>query len=154
MKVGDYCKQGVVTVTSTADVAEVARLMRDEHVGFLVVVAGDDPQRTPIGVITDRDIVVEVLARDVDPRQVTASDIMSAKPLIATESDDLNEVIQGMRIAGVRRMPVMALSGSLMGVIALDDALDVVTGLMCDICGSVRNEQRQERRLRPGDPPT
>jgi CBS domain-containing protein len=148
MRVGDYCKHGVVTVSTTADVAEMARTMRDEHVGFLVVVAEGDPTRRPLGVVTDRDIVLQVCAREVDPHSVTAADVMSRQPLVASETDDLNEVLQAMRVAGFRRIPVLASSGSLTGIIAIDDAVDVVAGLLCDISGSIRNEQRQERRLR------
>lgn len=150
MIVGDYCRHGVVTVASTADVVETARLMRDEHVGFLVVQKEGDPQRTPLGVVTDRDIVLQVIAREIDPRSVTAADIMTGKPLLANEKDDLNEVVQAMRIAGIRRIPVLTEAGSLTGVIAMDDALEVVAGLLGDVCGSIRNEQSQERRLRPG----
>ena len=148
MRVGDYCKHGVVTVTTTADVTEIAQTMRDEHVGFLVVVEDGDPQRKPQGVVTDRDIVLEVCARDVDPHSVTAADIMSRKPLVVHENDDLNEVVQAMRISGFRRVPVLAQEGALTGVIAMDDAIEVVAGFLGDICGSIRNEQRQERRIR------
>jgi len=148
MKVGEYCKHGVVTVSSTADIVEVAKTMRDEHVGFLVVVNDGDPQRKPVGVLTDRDIVLQVCAQEVDPHSVTAADVMSNKPLVASESDDLNEVMQAMRIAGFRRVPVLTNAGSLTGVIAMDDTVDIVAGLMCDIAGSIRNEQRQERRVR------
>jgi CBS domain-containing protein len=148
MRVGDYCKHGVVTVSGTADIAEVARTMRDEHVGFLVVLDEGDPIRRPLGVVTDRDVVLQVCAREIDPHAVTAADIMSRQPLVATETDDLNEVLQAMRIAGFRRVPVLTSAGALTGVIAIDDAIDVVAGLLCDISGSIRNEQRQERRLR------
>jgi CBS domain-containing protein len=150
MRVGDYCKHGVVTVYATADVAEVARTMREEHVGFLVVVNEGDTSREPLGVITDRDVVLQVCARDVDPHAATAADIMSRKPLVANEADDLNEALQAMRIAGFRRVPVLTASGALTGVIAIDDVVEVVAGLVCDIAGSIRNEQRQERRLRAG----
>jgi CBS domain-containing protein len=73
---------------------------------------------------------------------------MSRNPLTAREDDDFNELLQGMRLAGIRRVPVLNASDVLVGVVALDDALDVVAGLICDMCGSVRNEVRQERRLR------
>jgi CBS domain-containing protein len=148
MKVGDYCKHGVVTVTTGADIAEVARTMRDEHVGFMIVVEEGDPQRRPVGVITDRDLVLQICARDVDLHAVTAADVMSRKPLVACESDDLNEALQAMRLAGFRRVPVVTQEGALTGVIAIDDVLDVVAGLLADICGSIRNEQRLERRRR------
>jgi CBS domain-containing protein len=147
MRVGDYCKHGVVTVDANADVVEVARTMRDEHVGFVVVLDEGDQNGVPKGVITDRDIVLKVCAREVDGHSVTARDIMSRDPLTARVTDDLNEVIQGMRVAGFRRVPVLTADGKLTGIIAIDDAIDVIAGLLCDVCGSIRNEQRQERRL-------
>jgi len=145
MRVGDFCKHGVVTVCTTADIVEVAQTMRDEHVGFVVVVQEGDASRTPQGVISDRDIVLSVSAREVNPRAVTAADIMSPKPLVACETDDLNEVVQAMRIAGFRRVPVLTRAGVLTGVIAIDDAIEVIAGMLVDVCGSIRNEQRQER---------
>lgn len=148
MRAGDYCKHGVITVQSSADIAEAARIMREEHIGFLVVVEAGDAQRKPVGVLTDRDIVVQVTACGVDPATLAVADVMIRRPLVATETDDLNEVIQGMRIAGVRRMPVLTSEGALTGVIAMDDILEVLAGLACDMCGAVRSEQRQERRSR------
>lgn len=148
MRVGDYCKHGVVTVDPETDCAGIARLMRDEHVGFLVVMRKGDPNRKPLGVVTDRDLVLQVCARDVDMHCVTAADVMSRDPLIARENDDMNDLMQAIRIAGFRRVPVVNDNGALTGIIAMDDAIDVVAGLLCDISGSIRNEQRQERRLR------
>jgi Mg/Co/Ni transporter MgtE len=75
---------------------------------------------------------------------------MSRDPLVAREDDDLNDVLQAMRLDGFRRVPVITGEGALAGVIAVDDAVDIVAGLLCDISGSIRNEQRQERRRRTG----
>lgn len=150
MRVGDYCKHGVVTVDTSADCVAIAKLMRDEHVGFLVVVQEGDPRRKPLGVVTDRDLVLQVCARDVDLRGVTAADVMSRDPLIAREGDDLNDLMQAMQMAGFRRVPVVNANGALTGIIAMDDAIDVIARLLCNICGSIRNEQSQERRLRRG----
>lgn len=150
MRVGDFCKHGVVTVDPSADCVAIAKLMRDEHVGFLIVVQDGDQNRKPLGVVTDRDLVLQVCARDVDMHGVTASDVMSRNPLIAREHDDLNDLMQAMRIAGFRRVPVVNANGALTGIISIDDAIDVIAGLLCDVSGSIRNEQRQERRLRNG----
>lgn len=152
MRVGDYCKHDVVTVDADSDIVEAASLMRNEHVGLLVVFATGDTTRKPLGVLTDRDIVVQVTARGVDPHKVTVADIMSRKPIVAVEADDLNEAVQGMRISGVRRIPVVKHDGSLTGILAMDDVLEVLTGMLCDVSGTVRNEQRQERRLRVDAP--
>ena len=150
MKVGDYCKHGVVTIPMDADIVQAASTMRSEHVGFLVVIEAGDVKRRPVGVLTDRDITVQVVAAAMDPRAVTVADVMSRKPILALETDDLNEAAQGMRIAGVRRMPVVTSSGALTGVLALDDILQVIAGMACDVYGTVRSERCQEQRLRTG----
>lgn len=150
MKVGEYCKKAVVAIAASSDAAAAAKLMREEHVGFLVVHQEGDPLQKPVGVLTDRDLVLGVMARDVDPHAITVDDVMSRQPLTANETDELGDMLQGMRVVGIRRVPVVDARGALTGVMAIDDAIDVVTGLMCDIAGSIKSEQRQEWRTRAG----
>jgi CBS domain-containing protein len=150
MKVGEYCKKAVVAIASNADAAEAAKLMRMQHVGFLIVHLEGDVLRKPVGVLTDRDLVVGVMARDVDPHAVTVDDIMSRQPLTANEGDQLNDLLQGLRLAGFRRAPVVDARGALTGIMTIDDAIEVITGLMCDVAGSIKSELRQERRRRTG----
>lgn len=150
MKVGQYCKRAVVAINSRADAASAAKLMRSEHVGFLIVYRDGDELQRPVGVLTDRDLVLAVMARDVDSHAVTAEDVMTRQPLIASETDELSEMLQAMRLAGIRRVPVVDVRGALVGIIAIDDAIEVITGLMCDIAGSIKSEQRQEWRARTG----
>ncbi len=148
MKVGDYSQKEVVTIGPAADISEVSRLMRDRHVGFVIVVEQEGVRRVPIGVITDRDVVVQVNARDVDQHAITVRDVMTRDPLVAQESDDFRDLLQSMRGKGVRRVPVTDVAGSLTGVIASDDALDAITAMMCELSGSIHQEQRSERRIR------
>jgi Predicted signal-transduction protein containing cAMP-binding and CBS domains len=150
MKVGEYCKRAVVAINGKADAAAAAQLMRNEHVGFLIVYRDGDELQRPVGVLTDRDLVLAVMARDVDAHTVTVEDVMTRQPLIANESDELSDLLQAMRMAGIRRVPVVDVRGALVGIIAIDDAIDVITGLMCDISGSIKHEQRQEWRARTG----
>jgi len=150
MKVGQYCKRAVVAIASSADAAEAAKLMRAEHVGFLIVYREGDELQRPVGVLTDRDLVLGVMARDVDPHSVTVDDVMTRQPLIANESDEFGDMLQAMRMTGVRRVPVVDVRGALIGIRAIDDAIDVITGLMCDLAGSIKSEQRQEWRARAG----
>jgi CBS domain-containing protein len=150
MKVGQYCKRSVVAIADNADVIDVAQLMRERHIGFIVVYEHGDDIRRPIGVLTDRDIVLGVVAKDIDPHSVTAKDAMTRQPLVANESDDLGDALQAMRMAGIRRVPVVDERGALTGVIALDDAIELITELLCDISGSIKSEQRQEWRARAG----
>jgi CBS domain-containing protein len=150
MKIGEYCKRAVITIASNADAADAAKLMREAHVGFLVVHREGDQLHKPVGVLTDRDLVLGVLARDVDPHSVTVDDVMTRQPLIANETDELNDLVEAMRRAGIRRVPVVDVRGAVTGIIAIDDVIDVITGLMCDISGSIKSEQRQEWRARAG----
>jgi predicted transcriptional regulator len=144
MKVGDICKRAVISTENSTDITAAAELMREHHVGFLIVYKSGDELRRPIGVLTDRDIVIEVVAKKVDPASLKVDDLMTRQPLVANESEQLGDVLQAMRMAGIRRVPVVDTRGALTGVIAIDDAFDVITGFMCDITGSVKNEQRQE----------
>jgi predicted transcriptional regulator len=148
MKVGDCCKRAVIAIDSKADAAKAAKRMREEHVGFLVVYRDGDELQKPIGVLTDRDLVLAVVARDIDPHAVTTADVMTCSPLLANETDELGDMLQGMRVAGVRRVPVVDARGALTGIFALDDAIDLLAGFVCDVAGSIKSEQRREWRAR------
>jgi predicted transcriptional regulator len=150
MKVGDICKRAVVSIDNSMDISAAAELMRQHHAGLLIVYKSGDELRRPIGVLTDRDIVIEAIAKKVDPASLKVDDLMTRQPLVANESEQLGDVLQAMRMAGIRRVPVVDTRGALTGVIAIDDAFDVITGFMCDITGSVKNEQRKEWHSRAG----
>lgn len=150
MKVGEHCNRYIVAIKPDAGLAEAAELMREKHVGFLVVVDESEPwRRRPLGVLTDRDIVVQVFAPGADLQSLSVADVMTRDPVLASEQDDLGELLTRLREAGVRRAPVVDANGGLVGVIAMDDAIELVTNLLCDISGLIRQEQRVERRHRP-----
>lgn len=148
MNVGQCCKHSVWAIGSRADIVEAAKLMRGHHVGFLVVYQDGDPLRKPIGVLTDRDLVLQVMAREADAHSVTAGDVMTQHPMIAMEHDDIGDLVQAMRLAGIRRVPVVDSRGALVGIIAMDDLIDVVASLLNELAGSIKSEQRQEWRAR------
>ena len=122
--------------------------MRDQHVGFLVVYREGDDLRRPMGVLTDRDIVLEVTACGVDPSSVTVEDVMTRERLVARDGDELSDALQTMRQAGVRRLPVIDLRGALVGILVMDDVIGVVAAMIHDMAGSIRNEERREWRSR------
>jgi len=150
MRIGSHCKRDVVVVSPDVSLADAARLMRDRHVGCLIATQMQDGVRTPVGMLTDRDIVVQVIARDVDPRGLTVGDVMTREPVVAAEGDDMSVVLQHLRNAGLRRVPVVDESGALTGVFALDDAINLVSGLLDDIAGAVGRQPLIERQLHPG----
>jgi CBS domain-containing protein len=103
----------------------------------------------PVGVLTDRDIVVTVLAKDANPQALRVGDIMTRGPLVVGESSPVASALKEMRRIGVRRVPVVGRIGELVGVLSLDDILDSLAGELLDVAGSVRNEQLIENSLRP-----
>lgn len=147
MNAGSVCKRGVVTVTPTDDLIAAAHVMREKHVGYLIV-SDTSPSRRVIGVLTDRDIVVAVLAQEVDARALKVGDVMTRNPLVIDEAQSIEAVLRHMREAGVRRVPVVDRSGALTGVLSIDDVLEQIAEQLINIAGSIRNEQRMERAVR------
>jgi CBS domain-containing protein len=151
MNVGKTCRQTVVTVRPFDELTAAARLMRENHIGYLVVVEPDPGGTTvkPVGVLTDRDIVVAVVARETDPRSLRVGDVMTRQPVVAAEGDSIATALQEMRRIGVRRLPVVGRRGQLVGVLSLDDVLDGLAADLQSVAGSIRREQQIESALRP-----
>ena len=151
MTVGKICKRQVITVTPETDLVATAELMREKHIGFIVVVESEPHAQfgRPVGVLTDRDIVVAVVARGADPKLLTAGDVMSREPALVDESDSVDQALRTMRRMGVRRLPVVGSRGLVTGILSLDDILDVLAAAIGELSGAVRNEQRIEGVLRP-----
>ncbi len=124
MKVGELCNREVVIAQREQTIKEVAKLMRTKHVGSVVVVEGSPACARPVGIITDRDLVVEIMAQDVDEEKVTVGDIMASDLLLAREDDSVADTIRLMRSRGVRRVPVVSEQGWLAGILAADDFLE------------------------------
>jgi CBS domain-containing protein len=148
MSVGSICTRHVFSIDASADAAQAAKAMRDYHVGFLVVTTKKDGHEIPIGVLTDRDIVLEVVAQRIDPQAVAAKDIMTTKPVVVREQAPLHETLLQMRAAGVRRVPVQDAYGKLVGVLSLDDVVGFLNELVQDVAGTIDREQSVETRLR------
>jgi CBS domain-containing protein len=151
MDIGKICNRNVVTVLEADELTRAARLMRERHIGYLVVVRPRliDGTSTPVGVITDRDIVVAVVAKEADPRTLKVGDVMTRQPAVVEEGTSVSTALQLMRRIGVRRLPVIGSGGMLVGVLSLDDMLDTLAGELMDIAGSIRHEIRMEDALRP-----
>jgi CBS domain-containing protein len=151
MQVGTLCQRLVFTVCQSDEISRAAQVMREKHVGYLVVVE-PNPVRgipRPVGVLTDRDIVVSVVAREVDPKTVRVGDIMTANPVLATEWESMEAALQKMRQFGVRRLPVVNGYRELVGVLAIDDVLKVIAGDAQDVVCTIRGGRRLEGESRP-----
>jgi CBS domain-containing protein len=150
MYVAQLCSRNAATIRPFDEVITAARLMRERHVGYLVVVEPDQSGAGafPVGVLTDRDIVIGVVARGVDPGALTVGDIMTAKPVVVSELASVESAVQEMRRIGVRRLPVVDSQGELRGVLSLDDVLDAVSSELRNLAVAVRNGQKIEGDLR------
>ena len=133
MDVREVCKQVVVFVYRSMALNEAARLMRDHHVGSLVVVEERDAGKSPIGMLTDRDIAIGVVARDLDPRTLAVSEVMTTDVVSVRDDDSVLDVLALMRRRGVRRVPVVTRAGLLVGIVTLDDLLHIVVAQLDDL---------------------
>lgn len=144
MPVGEICNREVVIVQAGKSALEAAQLMRQHHVGDVVVVEERGGFRVPVGIVTDRDLVVEVVAPGLDPSVITVGDIMVPELATVTENIGVFEAIQYMRTKGVRRLPVVGGNGGLIGILAVDDLLELLADELLLLAKLVKREQKKE----------
>lgn len=143
MKTGDICKRQVVVATRATPLVDIAKLMRKGHVGSVVIV-DDLDARQPVGIVTDRDLVVEVIAPGLDARTITAADVMTASPAVTRRDDDALWALKVMRDRGIRRLPVVDEAGALCGIVSLDDLVEHVGVALGDIVQALGTERNVE----------
>ena len=148
MSVGEYCNRDVVVIEKTESVREAINLMRKNHVGDVVVVEMQENASIPLGILTDRDIVVEILAEDVDLNAVNVGDVMSDQLVTINEDTKLLDAIKQMRIKGVRRLPVVNELGELQGILSVDDLLELIVEQLSDVVALVSKEIINEVKSR------
>lgn len=146
---GELCIRTVVVAHRSLPLDDAARLMRTHHVGCLVVVEDTALGRVPVGLLTDRDIVTAVVARDVDPRTLRVEDMMSSHPVTVLEVDSLLDALAAMQRAGVRRVPVVDPQGVLQGVLSLDDVIELVGEQLHRLVQVLASARRIEPLRRP-----
>lgn len=149
MTIREICNREMITIQRDATVLEAAKLMRKFHVGAIIVIDKIDGRTIPVGVVTDRDLVVEVLATELDESVITVGDIMAAEVFTLKESTSTSEAIQLMRRKTIRRLPVVDEDGGLIGILTLDDILELLSEELLDLAKLVRYEQKKEIRHRP-----
>lgn len=149
MKVRDFCSAQVVTVEPQASLREAALLMRNRHVGALVVVERKGGVERPVGLLTDRDIVVAVIAvPGARPEGIRAVDAMS-QPLVAVREDDnVFEAVEIMQQKAVRRLPVVGADGALRGIVTADDVLRVLSAELGNLAETLRWGRKRELEQR------
>ena len=148
MKLKELCTPDVVYCTAQISALHAARLMRERHVGDLVVIDESEDTHAPIGIVTDRDIVVEVLAKDLDPATTRVGQIMRVPLVIGRMSEEAESALERMRAHGVRRVPVLDDTEQLAGILSLDDLLKRLAADAAVLADIVTREQDREHRLR------
>lgn len=124
MSLERFCRKPVVTLLPGQTVRDAALRMRDQHVGAVVVVQ----EGCPVGILTDRDIVLRVILESRDPATTPVHDIMSPSVVVARSDDRIDTAVNAIREAGVRRLPIVDEKGVVVGIVTLDDLFVLVAG--------------------------
>ena len=138
----------MVFVSKDNTVVEAAKLMREHHLGALVVTESEEGRPRPLAVLTDRDIVVEIIAEDLKPENLLVGDVMSFELATIGEDDGISEAIKMMKGRGVRRIPVLNSAGDLVGIFAVDDVIELLAEELSDVAQLLGHEQERERASR------
>ena len=144
MAIGDICVREVLVTERETTAQEAAKLMRQYHVGDLVVVDATSGRRVPVGIVTDRDIVISVVATGLDPKIFTLGDLLTREVVIGRADEGIFETIQRMRRNGVRRMPVVDAQDSLVGIVSVDDLIQLLAAEMTELSKLISREQARE----------
>ena len=148
LNAGEICNRIVTVATRRMTVVQAAQRMREQHVGCLVVIDEAGAGRMVAGILTDRDIVTSVVAKAVDANRLTVEDVMTAEVVMALEQDSLADLLAMMRRKGIRRIPVATPEGVLLGLVTMDDVLEILAEQLRSVVLAIESEQVRERRLR------
>lgn len=149
MTVGKFCNREVIIAEKGSTIAEIAKLMRQHHVGDVVIVETNGDRAKPVGILTDRDIVIELIACDVPLDSVSAGDIMSHDLVTVREENSIWDTLRHMRTKGIRRIPVVNDTGELEGILSVDDLLELFAEELNMIAEVPFREQLAETTIRP-----
>ena len=149
MTIGEICNREVIVIQRDETAQEAAKLMRQFHVGAVIVIDKPNGRAVPVGMVTDRDLIVEVMATELDETVITVGDIMVPDIFTVKENTEMHEAIELMRRKTIRRLPVVDDAGELIGILTLDDALQWLSESLLDLAKLVKYEQKKEVRHRP-----
>lgn len=147
--VSDLAIHEVVTTARSTPLNAAARLMRDRHVGCLVVVDDLPEGRITVGLLTDRDIVTAVVAKDVESTLLRVGEVMSEDVTTIGAHASLHHAITLMRHRNVRRMPVVDERGFLTGLLSIDDLFGLLAGELQSLAEVLTQQRKVEQVIRP-----
>lgn len=148
MPIGEICNRDVIILRREDTVLDAAKTMRQHHVGDVVVVEERDGVRIPVGIVTDRDLVVEIMATELDQAVITVGDIMEPELVSVKESVGIFEAVQYMRSKTIRRLPIVDENGALVGILTIDDLLELLSEELLALAKLVSYQRQKETRRR------
>jgi CBS domain-containing protein len=148
VSIKQVCNQEVVTAGRGITARAAAQLMREHHVGSLVVVNDAEERRSPVGMVTDRDIVVAVVALGLDAEAIRVEDVMSGELLAVDEDAGISETLELMHLRGVRRLPVTREGGELVGIVTADDLFALLSEEMASLSKIILRGRKREIETR------
>lgn len=149
MVIKHICSKQVITIDRDRTLMEAAHRMRESHVRDLVVVETRANKEIPIGILTDRDIVIAVVADSIDRfHAILVGDVMSFELVTAREDESLTDVLERMGTTGIRHIPVVNSNGELTGLLSFDDVICLIASLMRDLATLIASEQEREKEER------
>lgn len=148
MQVGEICTREVICASAETTIAAAAKLMRQYHIGDVIVTREESGRRIPLGIVTDRDVVLGVVAPELNPSTLTVGDIMGPDLVTAPETEDVFDAVQRMRNKGVRRIPIVQEDGGLAGILSIDDVIEILAEEMNQLARLISREQLHEQETR------
>jgi CBS domain-containing protein len=149
MTIGSICKRNVAVAPKGESVVDAAKRMRMMHVGTVIVVEEREGRQVPIGILTDRDIVLSIVASDAEHLPfLSIADAMSDDLLTASEETSLVDALKLMQERGVRRLPVVDHSGAVAGIVTADDVIRFLADELGEVAKLLNREEQVERRYR------
>jgi CBS domain-containing protein len=156
MNIADICTRELVMADKGASLQQAATLMREHHVGTLVVVASTADGVEAVGIVTDRDVVIEAVARGLDARETPIGRLAEGKLAVVPGSASVEEAIAAMKKRGVRRLIVANEGGQIAGIVSLDDLLNALAHDMAELArvgrAGIEREAAERAPLPPAQP--
>lgn len=147
MNIINIYNRNVIVADQNSDVLTAAQLMRQHHVGTIVIVADAVNSKKPIGIVSERDLVVKVLAKNVSAKDITLHDTMTRDLVCLREDDDIIDTIRVMCMEGVRRAPVINKQGNLVGILAMDDLVEMLADDLSNLARLIERGRQNEKRI-------
>ena len=148
MPVGEICNREVVIIKKKEGILDAAKLMRDHHVGNVIVVEEKEGKVLPVGILTDRDIVVGLIAKEVPLEKILVEDVMSVDLVSVKQNAGIWDTIKSMRSKGIRRIVVTGDQGELVGIISSDDLIELFSQELSDLVNTFMREQIREKETK------